>query len=345
MKQGQWVMMAALALLLAKGAAGSQQSFEIDLKELDAVRKSGPAPRHKARPAKAKPAASASAQPAVEGDFLLYTVKPGDHIFKILMRDFQLSNAAAERLIPEIGRINKVADIRRLSVGQTLRIPKSLVPSAASARAAEPAPPAAAPAKPAAVADVEPATLPVSSVEPAPSEKSVEAAPPVVPASAPPAMVPVGSVLAITVNGGDPQALFLRLAEVLRLKVQHQRVIESGGGTAERFSIKVPLYAEGGGKRLIVTVAGQDPYQYTLFRLLETEGYLVLQFREADGFREVTASTLVKLGQETRLGRYRLINGKEQEVLGYLLNSPEGMVLLTDAPVGGIWTAVQVGEE
>ncbi len=52
-----------------------------------------------------------------------YTVRPGDHIFKILMKEYDLSNAEAEALIPEVKRLNGISDIRRLQVGRSLRIP------------------------------------------------------------------------------------------------------------------------------------------------------------------------------------------------------------------------------
>nr|WP_330217061.1 LysM domain-containing protein [Geobacter pickeringii] len=52
-----------------------------------------------------------------------YTIRPGDHIFKILMRDYGLSNDEAEALVPEVKRLNGISDIRRLRVGQSIRIP------------------------------------------------------------------------------------------------------------------------------------------------------------------------------------------------------------------------------
>lgn len=52
-----------------------------------------------------------------------YTVRPGDHIFKILMKEYGLSNREAEALVPEVRRINGITDIRRLRVGQTIRLP------------------------------------------------------------------------------------------------------------------------------------------------------------------------------------------------------------------------------
>lgn len=53
----------------------------------------------------------------------VYTVKPGDHLFKILMRDYGLSNDQAESLIGEVRRENNINDIRRLQVGQKIIIP------------------------------------------------------------------------------------------------------------------------------------------------------------------------------------------------------------------------------
>ena len=52
-----------------------------------------------------------------------YTVREGDHIFKILMREYGLSNAEAEALIPEVKRLNGISDIRSIKAGRTLRIP------------------------------------------------------------------------------------------------------------------------------------------------------------------------------------------------------------------------------
>ncbi|HIJ94846.1 MAG TPA: LysM peptidoglycan-binding domain-containing protein [Desulfuromonadales bacterium] len=52
-----------------------------------------------------------------------YTVKSGDHLFKILMRDFGLSNEEADVFIDEIRRENNIYDIKRLKIGQTILIP------------------------------------------------------------------------------------------------------------------------------------------------------------------------------------------------------------------------------
>lgn len=102
-------------------------SFDLDIRDLERQEPSAKAkpekkPQHPKKPAAAsqpRQDATASENP----DQLRYTVQPGDHIFKILMVRFGMSNEAAERLIPEIARINNIADIRRLSVGQIIVIP------------------------------------------------------------------------------------------------------------------------------------------------------------------------------------------------------------------------------
>jgi len=53
----------------------------------------------------------------------IYSVKPGDHLFKILMRDYGLSSDEAESFIEEIKRENNIYDIKRLKVGQEIIIP------------------------------------------------------------------------------------------------------------------------------------------------------------------------------------------------------------------------------
>lgn len=53
----------------------------------------------------------------------VYTVKQGDHLFKILMRDYGLTNDEADALIDKIRHENNIHDIRRLRVGQKIIIP------------------------------------------------------------------------------------------------------------------------------------------------------------------------------------------------------------------------------
>ncbi|MHB8058945.1 MAG: LysM peptidoglycan-binding domain-containing protein [Desulfuromonadaceae bacterium] len=63
------------------------------------------------------------ASPTVSVKGEVYTVKPADNIFKILMRDYGLSNNEAELFMEEIKRVNNIHDIRRLKIGQKIIIP------------------------------------------------------------------------------------------------------------------------------------------------------------------------------------------------------------------------------
>lgn len=53
----------------------------------------------------------------------IHVVKSGENLFKILMRDYGLTNEEAEELIEEIRIVNNIYDIKRLKVGQKITIP------------------------------------------------------------------------------------------------------------------------------------------------------------------------------------------------------------------------------
>jgi len=53
----------------------------------------------------------------------VHVVKAGDNLFKILIRDYALSNDEAEAFVEEIRRENNIYDIRRLKIGQKVIIP------------------------------------------------------------------------------------------------------------------------------------------------------------------------------------------------------------------------------
>lgn len=99
------------------GAA--QESYDIDLKELSRP----PLDRSKRQQSLPKAKKPVSITASANGEFSGYTVQSGDHLFLILMRHFGLSNEAAERLIPEIVRLNGMPRAESLSVGQRLLIP------------------------------------------------------------------------------------------------------------------------------------------------------------------------------------------------------------------------------
>ena len=138
-KQGGTLLLLALLALPAQLHA-AQSPFDIDLKELDRenpavspkvekIEKKKPKKTKKETPV-AVPAKSEKVHKAAtaneaesESGYIRYTVKPGDHIFKILVARLGMSNEAAERLIPEIIRVNNITNIKKLTVGRTLLIP------------------------------------------------------------------------------------------------------------------------------------------------------------------------------------------------------------------------------
>jgi hypothetical protein len=52
-----------------------------------------------------------------------YTVKPGDHLYKVLSREYGVSGARADALVQRVLRLNGIKDIRTLKTGSTLLIP------------------------------------------------------------------------------------------------------------------------------------------------------------------------------------------------------------------------------
>ena len=46
-----------------------------------------------------------------------YTVKPGDQLYKVLLREYGVSGARAEALVQRIKRLNHLSDIRNLKGG------------------------------------------------------------------------------------------------------------------------------------------------------------------------------------------------------------------------------------
>src|SRR5512137_1026325 len=128
------LLLGAAIVLVAPGLCRAMDpKFELDVKSLD-QKATAPAAKAAVAP-KAAPAARSAATGSGEG---LYTVKPGDHLFKILMYEFGLSNRETEELIPEVKRLNGITDIRRLKVGSTLRIPRGGPSASLPATAATP---------------------------------------------------------------------------------------------------------------------------------------------------------------------------------------------------------------
>lgn len=109
-----------LAVLAAVSMADAAMDprFEIDPQALAGSVPPPKAPKKEVRSARARSERTAPANNAT-----CYIVKPGDHLFKILMRDYGLSNNEAELFIEDIKAENNIRDIKRLKIGQKITIP------------------------------------------------------------------------------------------------------------------------------------------------------------------------------------------------------------------------------
>lgn len=96
--------------------------FELDPQSFAGTKSSSKSPQDKSKkPSRSRTDQSTPPSPLLKGR--VYTVKPGDHLFKILMRDYGLSSNEAESFIEEIKRENNIYDIKRLKIGQKISIP------------------------------------------------------------------------------------------------------------------------------------------------------------------------------------------------------------------------------
>lgn len=348
LKQG--VTLVLLALLSLPSQLHAQPApFEIDLKELDRQK---PAVSAKPEPKKAEKGKRTPARAARTGkvpqtsadtsDYLRYTVKPGDHIFKILMVRFGMSNEAAERLIPEIIRINYISNIKKLAVGRTLLIPRkgqhehaarSERKGSSQGRRDE----------------VETAAMPEIAPKPdargaasSPRQEEAPVAPPSHTATMPTAPAPAPAAQAIppaitwvcSVTERDPARVVDAVLNAMSVSWSKNRIIESGKGAATAFSIRVDRYFEYKGVRYIVSIGESDPYSYTLIRLLEAAGYRTLKIGAGEDFKIVSEKLLRLMGLVPDFGKHALQGGREAK--GFLVRQDDAggrQVVITGDPV------------
>ena len=351
----------------AEPAQKTPGSFDLNLKELDRRKPAAPKPeKKKAAKSKKKPSALAGSEkarqtPAEGAEYLRYTVKPGDHIFKILMGPFGMSNEAAERLLPEVLRINKIDNIKQLRVGQTLLIPrkgdalggKAAGDQAKTAAASAPAPvvvapaPAAPPRETVAPAHVPAAPAPVAAPAPAPvAPRAPEprAPEPRAPESAPiaaahrqmpvPPAVPAAVTWVCSVTEREPARMVDAVLNALSVPWSKNKIVQSSDGAATAFSIRVDRYFEYKGARYIVSIGEKDAYSYTLLRILESAGYRVLRVGGAEDFKTVGEKLLAPMGVAPEFAKHPLQEGNE--AAGFLVQPDDAggkRVVLTGEPV------------
>ena len=101
--------------------AAMDPRFELDSQALGVsatpARKQSNTDRHFVRSRSGKPSGASVTGATV------YVVRPGDNLFKILMRDYGLNNDDAEDFAEVVRRENNIGDIRHLKVGHKIVIP------------------------------------------------------------------------------------------------------------------------------------------------------------------------------------------------------------------------------
>ena len=322
-------MLAADIRGVCGGGPGPQ--FELDQKDLEKL-KSSP------KKSTSKGKKETSSKPALKGgeparplsNAATYTVKPGDNLFKILMRDFGLSNREAELRIPEVVRINDLPSSTNLTVGKKLLIPAERQAKATSLNRSH--------------GEMKRATRQLAPLE---KPEAIEAAPPAaVPQPAEPTPATTGlTVLTVkSVSGSNSDQTLDLLLTALSIPWSKDRVINgsSGSGSPESFSIKVERYLELDGKRFVLARSSNNPYEYTFLRLLEMAGYSIIRLDDRAGFPVLASQLLSKLGFTFSSGKHRFSlpdKAAEPRIIdGFLvsLKGPQSKVFITETPLDAV---------
>lgn len=261
----------------------------------------------------------------VEPNYVAYKLQSGDHIFKVLMKHFGLSNQAAEELIPEILRINHITDFKRLAIGQVIQIPARIKQS-----------PAQAIEKPGADAEIKRGS----------SRSQIVPSPAMMQATTARQETPKGVAIAVrSVTTRDTTEMVDSILNILSLKWSKDRILESTAGTSHgaSLSVKADRYLENNGDRFMISFANSDPFTYTLFRLLELDGVKLISLKPGQDLNQITASLLSALKIPFRSGVHSVIlNDKNHS--GATLNgliftrktTPPRIILVTESPVAAL---------
>lgn len=338
----------------------AEQSFELDLSELE---KKAPAaektPRNTGRQVKKKVKKAAGkkyaapAPPTAEdlrGEFVNYTIRPRDHIYKALTTRFGLTSERAEALIPRILRVNGIRDIRGLRIGRTIRIPVvegMSVPAASVKPAAPPAPPAvpSPPGPPAAPTTVAPPS-------PSPKESGLEKAPAATPAPSTPAKG--AKVMPRSVPAGEIAAVADGILDALSLqfKKSHSIDVPVGGSQGGVITINADRCFEYDGKRFCLDFKDAGAEGTMRSRILELSGYRHITLDPKDDFRSATGKILAALEIPSSYRKHTLVPASGGSgvlgVEGYLLKGrgANGEHLLLTVPFTdkALYGLIQAGE-
>jgi len=124
------VLFLLFSLVGAGSVSGAGSQFELEIGDLERgedvsteVKKPHSTPSAKKRRARAVYPSKKKAKSRQEVEYVRYTIRSGDTIHTILTTRFGMSAKKAERLIPEVKRINGIVDTSGLQIGQTLLLP------------------------------------------------------------------------------------------------------------------------------------------------------------------------------------------------------------------------------
>jgi hypothetical protein len=107
----------------------------------------------------------------------------------------------------------------------------------------------------------------------------------------------------------------------LSIPWSRNRIINSGDGAADTFSIMVDRYFEYRGGRYIVTLGDGDTYSHTLAKLLEGAGYRVLRIGSGEKFEDVGDKLFRLIGVAPDFGKQALQGGVE--TTGFLVQQDD----------------------
>jgi hypothetical protein len=221
---------------------------EIDLNELRKI-----APTKPAKPVQHKQRNNGAIVPDVtkaadSGHESMYVVLSGENLFQILMKQYGLSDPAAERLIPDVMQLNGISSPKGLKVGQRLRIP--LPPKVGTQSASRKAP------------FIEPRQTPPPAATVASETHSFDQA------STPKLVASPPVVDTISIVSAAPCKLALNLVEKMGLQARSPTAFQ-GVDTVS---------AENAGRKITVACGLSEAEQYTYERLLARNSSLLVVF-------------------------------------------------------------------
>ena len=145
--------------------------------------------------------------------------------------------------------------------------------------------------------------------------------------------VPAANTWICSVTEKDPAKIVDAVMNALSLHWSKNRIIHSDEGAPNAFSFRVDRYFERNGARFIVSIGENDPYSYTLLRLLEGAGYRSLMINLDDDFNAVGEKMLRFLGLAPDFGRHVIQGGMEST--GFLVQQDDAegrRVVITSEP-------------